>query len=154
MEVSGEGLHKWVYILHLYGGFSCDISGDRAIAQTKMTIHQRGTVDGVLVDVVCTGRMYDFMQKHQGRWLIRRRQPIYEKDRMDPVDPSAILKLDPGLLASFPEGYCHLGYLQSKLGFAVRKALPGLKGPSVEKTYREGKAWLAGSDKPGDPNWA
>ena len=154
IEVSREGFNKGVNILHLYGGSSCDVSGDRAIAQTKMTINQRGTVDGVLVDVVCIGRMYDFMEKYQGRWVIRRRQPIYEKDRMDPVDPAATLKLDPTLLASFPEGYCHLGYLQAKIGFAVRKALPGLKGPSVEKVYAEGKAWLAGSEKPGDPNWA
>ena len=124
----------------------------RAIAQTNMTINERATVDGVLVDVVCTGRMYDFIQKYQwARWVIRRRQPIYEKDRMDPVDPSATLKLDPAVLASFPEGYRHLGYLQSKIGFPVRKGLPGLKGASVEKIYagKKGKAWLGGSEKPG-----
>jgi hypothetical protein len=153
IEVSREGFNKGVSILHFYGGFSCDVAGDRAIAQTKMTINQRAAVDGVLVDVVCTGRMYDFIQKYQGQWLIPRRQPIYEKDRMDPVDPSASLKLDPDLLGSFPEGYRHLGYLQSKVGFPVRKGLPGLKGASVEKIYGEGKAWLAGSEKPGDPNW-
>src|SRR5256885_10638651 len=73
---------------------------------------------------------------------------------LDPVDPSATLKLDAELLASFPEGYRHLAYLQSKIGFPVRKGLPGLKGASVEKIYAEGKAWLAGSEKPGDPNWA
>jgi len=153
IEVSREGFNKGVSILHFYGGFSCDVAGDRAIAQTKMTINQRAMVDGVLVDVVCTGRMYDFIQKYDGRWVIRQRQPIYEKDRMDPVDPSASLMLDSALLGSFPEGYRHLGYLQSKIGFPVRKGLPGLKGASVEKIYSEGKAWLAGSEKPGDPNW-
>ena len=93
-----------------------------------MTISQRGRVDGVLVDVLCTGRMYDFLEKYQGRWLVRRRQPIYEKDRMDPVDPSDSVTLDKTLLESFPEGYRYLAYLQSKLGFAVKKGLPGLKG--------------------------
>jgi hypothetical protein len=153
IEVSREGFNKGVNILHFYGGFSCDISGDRAIAQTKMTINQRATVDGVLVDVMCTGRMFDFVQKYQGRWVIRRRQPIYEKDRMDPVDPSVTLKLDQRLLDSFSEGYRHLAYLQSKIGFPVRKGLPGLKGASVERVYAEGKSWLAGSENPGDPNW-
>jgi len=153
IEVSREGFNKGVNILHFYGGFSCDISGDRAIGQTKMTINQRATVDGVLVDVMCTGRMFDFVQKYQGRWVIRRRQPIYEKDRMDPVDPSVTLKLDQRLLDSFPEGYRHLAYLQSKIGFPVRKGLPGLKGASVERVYAEGKSWLAGSENPGDPNW-
>jgi len=111
-------------------------------------------VDGVLVDVACTGRFYDFMQKYQSRWVIRRRQPLYEKDRMDPVDPSAVLKLDAELLARFPEGYRHLAYLQSKIGFNVRNGLPGLRGAAVEKIYAEGKAWLAGAAAPGDQEWA
>jgi hypothetical protein len=151
IEVSSEGFSKGVNILHTYGGFTCDVAGDRAIAQTKMTINQRATVDGVLVDVVCTGRMYDFMQKHEGRWLVRRRQPIYEKDRMDPVDPSAALKLDKALLESFPEGYRHLAYLQSKVGFKIKTGLPGIKGEAVQRIYVEGKAWLAGSATPGEP---
>jgi hypothetical protein len=153
IEVSREGFNKGVNILHSYGGFSCDGAGKRAIAQTKMTISQRAMVEGVQVDVVCTGRMYDFMQKHEGHWVIRRRQPIYEKDRMDPVEPGATVKLDSELLGSFPEGYRHLAYLQSKIGFAVRKGLPGLKGEAVQKVYAEGKAWLAGSEQPGDPHW-
>jgi len=76
IEVSREGFNKGVSILHFYGGFSCDVSGNRAIAQTKMTISQSAPVHNVLVDVTCTGRMYDFMQKLEGRWLIRRRQQI------------------------------------------------------------------------------
>lgn len=78
-----------------------------------------------------------------------RRQPIYEKDRLDPVDPSAILRLDPDLLARFPEGYCHLAYLQAKNGFSVKAGLPGLHGQEIKKLYTEGKAWLGGSEKPG-----
>src|SRR5437773_4732151 len=153
IEVSRDGFNKGVNILHFYGGFSCDVAGERAIAQTKMTINQRAPVDGVPVDVVCTGRMFDFVQKHEGRWLIRRRQPIYEKDRMDPVDPSDSITPDKMLLESFPQGYRYLAYLQSKLGFAVKKGLPGLTGASIEKLYREGKAWLEGSQEPGDPHW-
>ena len=116
-----------------------------------MTINQRATVDGVLVDVVCTGRFYDFFAKRKGRWAIVRRQPIYEKDRLDPVEPGRTLTLDPALLARFPEGYRHLGYLQSKAGFDVRLGLPGLRGAEVEKLYGEGAAWLAGSPQPGVP---
>jgi hypothetical protein len=154
IEVSAEGFKKGVIIHHFYGGWGCEISGARAVAQTKMTISQRGKAEGVLVDVLCTGRMFDFLEKYEGRWLVRRRQPIYEKDRMDPVDPSVSVTLDKTLLESFPEGYRYLAYLQSKIGFPVKKGLPGLTGPSVEKLYREGQAWLAGSEEPGDPHWA
>ena len=105
----------------------------------------------MLVDVVCTGRFYDFFEKRAGRWAIVRRQPIYEKDRLDPVDPNARLELDPELLGRFPDGYRHLAYLQTKAGFDVKAGLPGLRGPEVEKLYDEGRAWLAGSPTPGEP---
>jgi len=150
IEVSRAGFEKGVSILHFLGGFSCDIVGDRAIAQTKMTINQRAAVDGVVVDVVCTGRFYDFLDK-RGHWGIVRRQPIYEKDRMDPVDPAATLKLDQAHLAQFPEGYRHLAYLQSRNGFTIKGNLPGLRGAAVETLYAEGAAWLNGSATPGKP---
>jgi hypothetical protein len=145
IAVSKAGFEKGVSILHFLGGSSVDVSRNRAIAQTKMTISQRGSLEGELVDVVCTGRFYDFFEKRAGEWKIVRRQPIYEKDRMDPVDPSARIKLDPDLLGSIPEGYRHLGYLQSKLGFKVKRDLPQLKGAEVEKLYRHGRAWLDGA---------
>lgn len=151
VEVTREGFDKGVNILHFLGGWTCDIAGSRAISQVKMTINQRATVDNVLVDVVCTGRHYDFFEKRDGKWAIVRRQTIYEKDRMDPVDPSVALKLDGKYLAAFPEGYRHLAYLQSKNGFKVKNNLPGLRGPGVEKLYEEGKAWLAGAANPGEP---
>ena len=152
IEVSREGFNRGVNILHLLGGFTCDVAGTRAIAQTKMTIHQRASIEGVLVDVVCTGRFYDFFEKRDGRWGIVRRQPIYEKDRLDPVDPSALLKLDARRLEGFPEGYRHLAYLQSSNGFSVKQGLPGLRGAAVEKLYAEGKEWLAGAARPGHPS--
>ena len=147
-----EGFDKGVSIIHFLGGFTCEIAGARAVAQTKMTISQRAAVEGVPCDVVCTGRFYDFLEQRAGRWGMVRRQPIYEKDRIDPVVPGAALRLDPELLGSFPEGYRHLGYLQSRIGYAVKKhGLPGLRGPEVEKLYTEGRAWLAGAATAGQP---
>jgi hypothetical protein len=145
IEVSRAGFEQGVSILHFLGGSSVDVAGDRAIAQTKMTINQRASVDGVLVDVICTGRFYDFFAKRGGKWGIVRRQPIYEKDRMDPVDPAATLRLDPELLGRFPEGYRHLAYLQTKNGFTIKLDLPQLKGPVVEALYAHGRAWLDGA---------
>jgi hypothetical protein len=104
VEASRQGWAKGVSILHFLGGSSIEVVGDRALAQTKMTISQRATVDGVIVDVVCTGRFYDFIERRQDRWGFVLRQPIYEKDRMDPVDPAARLSLDADLLAQFPQG--------------------------------------------------
>jgi hypothetical protein len=145
------GFERGVNIIHFLGGSSIDVADERAIAQTKMTINQRATVDGVVVDAVCTGRFYDFLAKHAGRWCIVRRQPIYEKDRLDPVEPGAKLTLDAELLGRFPEGYRHLAYLQTKAGFNVKLGLPGVRGPEIEKLYAEGRAWLGGAPTPGEP---
>jgi hypothetical protein len=144
IEASIAGWNKGVSILHFLGGSTIDLAGTRAVAQTKMTISQRASVDGVLCDVVCTGRFYDFVEKRQDRWAVVLRQPIYEKDRLDPVDPAARLALDPQLLAAFPEGYRHLAYLQTRIGYAVKRDMPGLKGAEVERLYARGAAWLAG----------
>ena len=145
IEVSKAGFDKGVSILHFLGGTSVDVNGERAISQTKMTISQRALLDGVPVDVVCTGRFYDFFARRRGKWAIVRRQPIYEKDRMDPVDPAARLALDAELLGRFPEGYRHLAYLQTKIGFTIKPDLPQLKGPVVEALYVHGQAWLEGA---------
>ncbi|HEY1748033.1 MAG TPA: nuclear transport factor 2 family protein [Xanthobacteraceae bacterium] len=144
IKVNDEGWARGVRILHFLGGSSIDVSGERAIAQTKMTISQRAPVEGVICDVVCTGRFHDFIEKRDGRWGLVLRQPIYEKDRLDPVDPSAKLVLDKDLLASFPEGYRHLAYLQSKIGYKVKTDMPGIEGPVLDKLYSRGAAWLKG----------
>lgn len=147
MRVSQEGFAKGVRILHFLGGTSIDLAGDRAIAQTKMTISQRALVHDVLCDVVCTGRFYDFLEKRQGKWGIVRRQPIYEKDRIDPVDPAAALHLDQQALTALPEGYRHLAYMQELIGYKVKRDMPGLIGAEIEKLYGEGRDWLAGKPK-------
>jgi hypothetical protein len=144
IEASRQGFERGVSILHFLGGHSAEIAGSRAIAQTKMTISQRADVDGVRCDVVCTGRFYDLLEKRAGRWGMVLRQPIYEKDRLDPLDPSARLMLDPILLARFPEGYRHLAYLQTRIGFTVKPDMPGLVGAEVEALYARGRRWLDG----------
>lgn len=151
VEASRRGFEAGVNILHFLGGHTSDIAGDRAVAQTRMTINQRAEVHGAEVDVVCFGRFHDFLARHDGAWKLVRRQPVYEKDRMDPVDPAARVQLDPELLGRFPVGYRHLAYLQTQLGFTVKDGLPGLTGPAVRALGEEAAAWLAGSPDSGAP---
>ena len=101
-----------------------------------MTISQRAEVHGVECDVVCTGRFYDFLERRDGRWGIVLRQPIYEKDRLDPVDPAAHAGARPrSCSSSFPVGYRHLAYVQTAIGYDVKRDMPGLTGPEVEDLY-------------------
>jgi hypothetical protein len=144
IRVSQEGWDRGVSILHFLGGTSIDLAGNRAVVQTKMTISQRAVVEDVPCDIVCTGRFYDFFEKRDNGWKVVLRQPIYEKDRIDPVTPGSVPKLDPEILALFPEGYRHLAYAQQKIGYTVKRDMPGLKGSEVAALYAKGRAWLDG----------
>jgi hypothetical protein len=144
IRVSREGFSRGVRILHFLGGSAIDVAGERAIAQTKMTISQRGLVEGVPCDIVCTGRFYDFVVRHEGQWKLLHRQPIYEKDRVDPLDPAAVPRLDAERLAALPEGYRHLAYIQTGIGYRVKLDMPMARGDAVEDLYRRGAQWLAG----------
>ncbi len=143
IAMNKQGFARGLRILHFLGGSSIEIVGTRAIAQTKMKISQRARVHDVLCDVTCTGRFVDFLEKRADRWGIVLRQPIYEKDRLDPVELNASLVLDQTRLASFPAGYRHLAYLQSELGYPVKKDMPGLLGPEVEALYARCRDWLS-----------
>jgi hypothetical protein len=149
VEASKAAWARGIDVQHFLGGSAIDVQADRAIAQTKMSISQRAPVQGILVDVTCLGRFYDFLERRDGRWGIIMRQPIYERDRIDPVDPTALLVLEEELLAQFPQGYRHLAYLQTKAGMTVKRDMPGRTGQEVQALYERGKAWLSGV--PGHP---
>ncbi len=144
INASRESFARGVRAQHNLGGMTIDVQGSRAIAQSRMAILHRTSVEGVLCDSTCIGRFYDFFEKRDGRWGLVLRQPIYEKDRLDPVDPDERPVLDVNLLARFPEGYRYLAYMQSRHGFDVKRDMPGLTGPELDALYRRGAAWLAG----------
>jgi hypothetical protein len=146
IEVSRQGFERGVRIMHFLGGTSVDIAGERAIAQSKMTITQRALVNDVECDVICTGRFYDFLERRHGRWGIVLRQPIYEQDRLATVSGGPGPQLDPALLERFPTGYRHLAYVQTQLGYDVKPDMPGLTGQGVDDLYRLGAEWLAGGE--------
>jgi hypothetical protein len=129
---------------HLLGATSIDLAGVRAVAQTRMTITSRDTLEGALYDFSCQGRFYDLFEKRQGRWAIADRRLTYEKDRADPVFPGDIHNFDKKVLETFPSGYRFLAYAQTKRGLDVCRDLPGLRGPEVEALYARGRDWLAG----------
>jgi hypothetical protein len=127
---------------HFLGGSVAQIKANKAIAQTRMAIMVRGSIDNQVVDITCTGRFYDRVEKRDGKWKILKRNVIYEKDRMDLLDPSARLTLDPSRLQQFPEGYQHLAYLQSSQGAQVSPHLATASGPALEALISQAQAWL------------
>lgn len=146
VKAASKGYAQGDRMLHSAGGMAADVNGNRAISQSKFRIMQRGPVNGVLCDVTCIGRNYDFFEKRDGRWGLVVRQPIYERDGIVPVDPNETVRLDPDELARFPEGYARLALLQEGLGYTIKPDMPVLEGAEVEALRAAGAKWLAGEE--------
>ena len=145
MKITQEGLKRGLNIMHILGGSDIDVNGTRAVAMTKFMILQRAVVEGVLCDVTCYARHYDLWEKRDGRWGLVYRETIADKDRMDPVTPGEVVKLDPALLEQYPIEYRYLAYLQTKAGYNVNKDCPRLSGgASTDALYKKGADWLQG----------
>ena len=142
---SMEAVKRGARAQHFMGVTSIELNGDRAIAESRMILLLRGPVHGVEVDVTCYGRFYDFFVRDAGHWRIRTRSVIYEKDRLDPVDPAASVKLDAAQLARYPEGYRHVAYLQASAGMSVTQGLPTPNSEALSRLYAEAEASLAGT---------
>ena len=142
VERSMEAAKKGARGQHFIGAASIDIKGNKAIAETRMILLVRGMLEGIEVDVTCYGRFYDRFVKPDGQWLIQKRMVVYEKDRMDVLDPALSLQLDHEELLKRPEGYRHLAYLQSRAGASITPDLPTPNSPQLARLYVEGQAWL------------
>ena len=64
------------------------VTGERALAETNVVILVRQKIAGVLADMTSYARFLDRMERRDGRWAIVERAAIYERDRLDPVEPS------------------------------------------------------------------
>jgi len=160
IAASHAGMERGINILHMLGGSAIKVEGSRAISQTKTSITQRASLDGVLCDVNSLARHFDFWEKRPlksnsqksdpqelvtARWGLVLRETIFDKATFSPIDPGAQLAIDKSLLNQFPAEYAALAYLQEKAGYSVRRDMPhGWRGPEVEALYRRGEAWLAG----------
>ena len=131
---------------HAIGASSIRIEGDKALAETRMTLLVRATLEGLEVDATAWGRFVDWFVRIDGRWAIARRYAIHEKDRLDTVDPAAVLKLDAERLARFPSGYRHLAYLQSRGGAQITPDLALHNSAAQDAIYASSQEWLQSRD--------
>jgi ketosteroid isomerase-like protein len=127
---------------HFIGAVSVEVAGDRAIAEARVMLLVRAPLQGIEVDVTCYCRFYDWFVRMDGDWRIKMRGGIYEKDRIDPVDPSQRITLDAAVLARFPLAYRHIAYVQSSNGATITPDLPTPGSGALERLYVEGNAWL------------
>jgi SnoaL-like domain len=143
VERSAKGFGRSARAQHLVGASVIELGDTRATAETRIVLLLRAALGRAQVDVTCYGRFFDFLETHGSKWRICNRVPIYEKDRIDPVNPLERLDIDYERLWRFAEGYRHVAYVQSLAGADVTKGLIEPGSVEEQNLYREGAKWLA-----------
>jgi len=151
---SKAGMDKGAFIMHRCHGVTTDITQDaiRAVTKMKATITQRFTIDGCEVDAEVDCRFCFFFEKVDGCWGARFVRHWYEKDKLLPVNPAEVPKLDETKLESYPPGYKCLAYCQElTMGITVLPDMPGHRrhvgtknGDKHDLLYQLAKDWLDG----------
>ncbi len=129
---------------HLIGASTIELHGERALAETRITLLLRSRIEHVDVDVSCWGRFLDRLRKVDGQWRIQRRIPVYDKDAIAPVLPGRAIPLDETRLAALPAGYRYLAYVQSLGGMQRPSTLPDTSASTQKRLHAEARAWAKG----------
>jgi hypothetical protein len=122
------------------------VNGSRATAETNVAILVRQTIEGVEVDLTSNGRFLDRIEKRDGAWRMIERAALYEKDRLDPVEPSA--KFDAMMAksdaAKYPAQYRYMAYRVHAAGRSLAEPVHYDGRAETEALKARYAAWLAG----------
>ena len=119
---------------------------DRGVAETPVVIRVRQKFGGVEVDLTSCSRFLDRLERRAGGWLIAERAAIYERDRLDPVEPSpAFDALFEAGTSHYPEQYRYMAFrLAHAEGRRLAPVIYRDGGPETADLYARFSAWLAG----------
>jgi hypothetical protein len=125
------------------------LNKDRAVAETSVIIRVRQKFKGVEVDLTSNSRFLDRLERHGGGWLIAERAAIYERDRLDPVEPSPAFDalFAAAETAHFPEQYRYMAFrLSQTQGRTLAPIIYRDGGTETADLYARFSAWLDGRE--------
>jgi hypothetical protein len=131
---------------HLIWPARVQASGGRALGETNVAILVRQAIGGVEVDLTSTARFLDRLERRDGRWRILERTACYERDRLDPVEPSpAFAALMQGAdAAKYPMPYRYMAYRIVAAGRGLAEPVHYDGRPETEALKAQYAAWLSG----------
>jgi hypothetical protein len=77
---------------HVISGPWIRVNRDRAFSRCHVNLYIRTTIDGHEFYLQSWARFFDLLERRDGAWRIVKRTAVYEKDRMNPVDPRDVPK--------------------------------------------------------------
>jgi hypothetical protein len=78
------------HIKHVISGPWIQVNRDRAFSRCHANLYIRTSVDGHEFDLQAWVRFFDLLERREDTWRIIKRPAVYEKDRMEPVDPRGV----------------------------------------------------------------
>ena len=131
---------------HLLWPARVRVNGARATAETSVAILVRQTIEGIAVDLNSNGRFLDRLERRDGVWKMVERAALYEKDRLDPVEPSP--KFDALMAgadaAKYPAPYRYMAYRVHAAGRSLAEPVHYDGRAETEALKARYAAWLAG----------
>ncbi len=122
------------------------VNGARATAETSVAILVRQTIEDVEVDLTSNGRFLDRLERRDGVWRMVERAALYEKDRLDPVEPSE--KFDAMMAnsdaAKYPAQYRYMAYRVHAAGRPLAEPVHYDGRAETEALKARYAGWLAG----------
>lgn len=134
------------HIKHLITGPWIRLNGARAFSRCHVDLYIRADIGGHAFDFRSWFRFFDLLEKRDRVWRIARRTAVYEKDRMDPVDPRGVpdrllAEMD---LSAFPPAARHLCYLQQAAGRPPAAEIVSVYSDEEAALGEAGEKWLTG----------
>jgi hypothetical protein len=130
---------------HLLWPARVAVNGARATAETNVAILVRQTIEGVAVDLASQGRFLDRLERRDGAWRMVERATVYERDRLDPVEPSP--QFDAMMAASgasrYPAPYRYMAFRVQAAGRPLAEPVHYDGRPETEALKRRYAEWLA-----------
>jgi SnoaL-like domain len=123
------------------------VAGERACAETNVVILVRQKIADVLADLTSYARFVDRLERRDGRWAIVERAAVYERDRLDPVEPSPnVEKLFAAAdFSSYPAAYRYMAARLKAAGRALAPVVHYDGAPHTAQLYARYEAWLGAS---------
>lgn len=131
---------------HLLWPARVAVNDARATAETSVAILVRQTIEGVEVDLTSNGRFLDRLERRDGVWRMIERAALYEKDRLDPVEPSEkfVAMIANSDAAKYPAPYRYMAYRVHAAGRALAEPVHYDGRPETEALKARYATWFAG----------
>ncbi len=132
---------------HLFASI-VTVQNDRAIAETPVIIRVRQTFGVVEADLTSFSRFLDRVERGAQGWRIAERAAIYERDRLDPVEPSPAFDalFEAAETAHYPEQYRYMAFrLAHAEGRSLAPVIYRDGGAETADLYARYLRWLGGA---------